>query len=83
MGVVCRVKRDSWQCGCYCLDYVGPGVSVVLLRGVMSACWVLVGTSGGGVSSCCIRKGCLVRNFSGYVHTGEVDCVLKVLSECM
>ena len=38
------------------------------------------------MSSCCIRKGCLVceaRVFSGYVHTGEVDCVLKVLSECM
>ena len=37
--------------------------------------------------SCCIRKGCLVcevRVFSGYVHTGEVDCdVVKVLSECM
>ena len=53
---------------------------------MMSACWVLLGTSGGGVSSCCIRKGCLVceaRAFSGYVHTGEVDCVLMVLSECM
>ena len=52
----------------------------------MSACWVLVGTLGGGVSSCCIRKGCLVceaRVFSGYVHSGEMDCVLKVLSECM
>ena len=35
----------------------------------MSACWVLVVTSGGGVSSCCICKGCLVcevRVFSGY-----------------
>ena len=52
----------------------------------MSACWVLVGTSRGGVSSCCIRKGCLVcevRVFSGYVHTGEVDCVLRCsLSVC-
>ena len=23
--------QKGWQCGCYCLDYVGPGVSVVLM----------------------------------------------------
>ena len=32
MGVVCRVhKRDGSVDACYRLDYVGPGVSVVLL----------------------------------------------------
>ena len=90
MGVVCRVhKRDPWQCGCYRLDYVGPGVSVVLLSTVCIGEGCDVGLLGTGryirrrVLSCCIRKGCLVcevRVFSGYVHTGEV---LKVLSECM